>query len=145
MLPYTAIAQTAEKRFQNQLKAMGYDVGVIDGIIGNKSIAAYREALTANSLSFDGKIDGNDYAILEKIYSEQTKSSVTKIENCKYLTKSGISRSKLVVPHRGDMLNVPSAVVQTTFGKDLLYTLVFPHKMRSKPEYTEGFGINFLR
>jgi len=141
VLPYTAIAGTAEKKFQNQLKAMGYDVGVIDGIIGSKSIAAYRKALTANSLSFDGKIDENDYAILEKIYSEQTKSSVTKIENCKYLTKSGISRSKLVVPHRGEMLNVPSAIVQTTFGKDLLYTLVFPHKVRSKPEYTEGFGL----
>ena len=134
-------AETLEIRFQNQLNSMGYNVGQEDGILGRKTIAAYREALKNNGISFDGKVDEDDFKILEKIYSSKSKLRVNKIEDCKYLTKSGISRSKLAVQYRGDKLNYPSAAIQTTFGTDHLYTLVFPHEARSKPEYTEGFAV----
>ena len=133
-------AETLEIRFQNQLNSMGYNVGQADGILGRKTISAYREALKNNGTSFDGTIDENDFITLEKIYSEKSKLRVNKIEDCKYLTKTGISRSKLVVKYRDDKLNFPSAAIQTNFGTDHLYTLFFPHEARSKPQYTEGFA-----
>ena len=136
-----ANADTLEKKFQLQLNAMGYNVGVADGVIGKNTIAAYLMALKANDIEFDGKVDHNDYAILEKIYLTKTHLPVKKIDNCSYPTKSGVSRSKLTIPHRGDSLNFPSAFMQTTFGTDQLYTLVFPHKGRSEPEFSEGFVI----
>lgn len=132
-------AETPQQKFQKRLNAMGYNAGKADGIIGKNTVAAYRKFLKQNDLVFDGVIDTNDFVILEKLYSKQKALIVRNNKDCDYPTKSGISRSKLIVPHRGQNMNYPSAFMQTTFGTKLLFTLVFPHKARSEPEYTEGF------
>lgn len=140
MLVATSVtAETPEQKFQKHLNAMGYNAGTADGIIGKNTISAYQKFLKRNNISFDGVIDANDFVILQKFYEKQTALIVNKNEDCGYPTKSGISRSKLIAPHRGENMNYPSAFMQTTFGTNTLFTLAFPHKARSEPEYTEGF------
>ena len=50
-------ASETNKRFQQQLNQLGYNVGIADGIIGKKTKSGFQKFLTEQGRQFDGKIN----------------------------------------------------------------------------------------
>jgi hypothetical protein len=69
-----ANAETEIKRAQYLLKNLGYNIGFIDGIWGNKSEKAITEFFEKNEIYWDGQIDKKEVEILEKYSKPQTSS-----------------------------------------------------------------------
>lgn len=52
---------------QRYLNALGYDVGVVDGIVGKNTKAQLNKALTDSGFAFDGIVDDEEIKILKII------------------------------------------------------------------------------
>ena len=61
-------ASETNKRFQQQLNQLGYNVGIADGIIGKKTKSGFQKFLTEQGRQFDGTIDDDDFEFLNKFY-----------------------------------------------------------------------------
>ena len=58
-------------QIQSYLNALGYNVGHVDGIIGTNSRKKLIKALEENGYKFDGRADGNEALILERIAKDK--------------------------------------------------------------------------
>lgn len=61
---HAANADTNIKQLQRKLTEFGFDAGVADGIWGANTEAALNAFLATKGLTFDGKIDANEFALL---------------------------------------------------------------------------------
>ena len=50
---------------QKMLNSLGYNAGPIDGIVGSKTTNAMTNYYADKGMTFDGKIDGNEVALLK--------------------------------------------------------------------------------
>ena len=66
--PAIVSADTATNmQVQRYLNALGYDVGVIDGIVGKNTKAQLNKALVDSGYAFDGAVDDEEINILKAI------------------------------------------------------------------------------
>ena len=61
---HAATADTNIKQLQRKLTEFGFDAGVADGIWGKNTEAALNAFLATKGLTFDGKVDANEFALL---------------------------------------------------------------------------------
>lgn len=61
---HAATADANIKQLQRKLTEFGFDAGVADGIWGNNTEAALNAFLATKGLTFDGKLDANEFALL---------------------------------------------------------------------------------
>ncbi len=60
------ISRAQRREIQTILASKGYDIGAIDGIIGEKALAAIKDIYTKNGLSFNGIVATNCLNIIRK-------------------------------------------------------------------------------
>lgn len=66
---HAANADANIKQLQRKLTAFGFDAGVADGILGKNTETALKAFLATKGLTFDGKIDANEFSLLGIQYS----------------------------------------------------------------------------
>ena len=64
---FASADMSTNMQLQSYLNALGYDVGVVDGLIGKNTKRRLIEALSDNGYDFDGSVDESDVETLRRI------------------------------------------------------------------------------
>jgi hypothetical protein len=149
-LSTAALGSEANKRFQQKLNHLGYNVGVADGIIGKKTKSGFQKFLTEQGLQFDGTLDDEDFEFLNEIYSQSdlyvpmASSDQRRLDVCDaILSKQGYALKSQM----GKLGSYSSEALFSEIGIDIFadldgdgkYELISPMHSYSHPRY---FGKN---
>ena len=77
-----AVAATREEvaQAQRRLNALGYTVGVVDGLWGGTTRRALEKFLGDNSSEWDGEFDDNEVSLINEVFQRDNRSSIVSTE-----------------------------------------------------------------
>ena len=107
-------------QIQSYLNALGYSVGQVDGIIGTNSRKQLIKALEENGYKFDGRADGNEALILERIAKDKNVDLRERLFGTSYKNLLQIMDKKtaeLFVPNNRNIDNVASFEIVNFMGR----------------------------